>query len=157
MKKLNLNKGFAIFGFIGLMIFVYFRENLLLEINAVLAQKEVNTAYAFWFADFFIGLPKEQLIKWKWIVSISFTFSIAVLTIFSLHNWFRDVMYTKRIVNLYLFLTVFLILMGLVSYLLNSFNDIYPFLRRVFGVIHSPIPFFMLFLLIYWKKKQSEN
>ncbi|PCJ26001.1 MAG: hypothetical protein COA97_06745 [Flavobacteriales bacterium] len=147
MKKLNLNKIVSTLGFLLLLLFVFFRENLLLEINAILAQKDWNRAYNFWFADFFMSLPKEDLIIWKSLVSISFTILIAFFTLFSLHYWFQDIRYTKFLIKLYLLVAGLIVLIAIVAYLTGNFNTIYPLLRRIFGVIHSPIPLFIFFLL----------
>jgi hypothetical protein len=152
MGKLSLNKGLAIAGFLLLLLCAYFREVLLLDINALIAAKGmVTNNNESLFNDFLI----PELTKWKWIVSIFFTVTISLLTIFSLYNWFKDLDYTKFIISLYIVASGIIVLVSLIAFLMNSFNAVSPFLRRIFGVIHSPIPLFIFFLLYLAKKKDK--
>lgn len=152
MKSLNQNKIISILGFIALLLLVFFRENLLLEINALLEGKENDRSYTFWFFDFFKDFSDNKLAQWKWLISLSFTFSIAALTILSLHYWFKNISFIKLVLALYLITACLITIVSLIAYSINSFNEIYPLLRRVFGIIHSPIPFFIFFLLYLSKK-----
>ena len=152
MKSLNQNKIASILGFITLLLLVFFRENLLLEINALLEGKENDRSYAFWFFDFFKEFSDSKLTQWKWVISLSFTICIACLTIFSLHYWFKNIKYTKLILLLYLIIAGLIFIVSLIAYFIDNFNEVYPLLRRVLGMIHSPIPFFIFFLLFLGKK-----
>jgi hypothetical protein len=152
MRKLRLNKGLAIAGFLLLLLCTYFREILLIDINALIAAKGMLTNNnESLFNDFLI----PELTKWKWIVSIFFTVTISLLTIFSLYNWFKDLDYTNFMIKLYLIVASVVGFVSLIAFLMNSFNAVSPFLRRIFGVIHSPIPLFIFFLLYLAKTKDK--
>ena len=151
MKALYLNKGIAIILFLLLLLCTYYREVLLVDINFLIEGNHLEKNTESVFNDFSI----LELTKWKWIVSIFFTVSISLLTIFILHIWFKDIDYTKFIVKIYFFVAIVVFLVSLSAYLLNSFIHIYPYMRRVLGIIHSPIPFFVFFLLNLAKKKEN--
>ena len=149
---ISSNKIVSILGVMLLLVAVYFRENILLQINALLANDTYNYSLAFSFSNVIKELPVQELPKWKWIISLSFTFFIAIVTIFSLHTWFRNTTYTKLMLMIYLVVFGVIFLIGVGGHLFNQFDAIYPLLRRIIGIVHSPIPFIFLFILFY---KQS--
>jgi hypothetical protein len=155
MKLLPLNKIVSIIGVVLLLVAVYFRENILLQINSLLENDIYNYSLGFSFSSYIKQLSKADLYKWKWIISLSFTFFIAIMTIFSLHFWFKNKTTTKLILKIYLLVFSLICFIGVGGYLFNQFNEVYPFLRRMIGVIHSPIPFILLFILIYSSNKSK--
>lgn len=146
-----MSKKFAVLGFVLLLAFVFLRENMLLVVNAKLANKSNDWSYYYWVSDFFWGLENNKLYFLKWVVSISFTLAIALLTVFSLHVWFKNKNYLKFIINIYLVIFSIVLLIGVLGYLTVGFEVVYPILRRIFGIVHSPLPFIFLFLLFYKK------
>jgi hypothetical protein len=154
MKKVSfpLNKGFTILGFTAILLCTYFRENILLEINALIDLKGEDRSFSYWFINFFKSIPVTQLNYWKWGVTFFFSALIPIITIISLHSWFQDEAYRKILVLVYIICFSFLILIGVVGILFNCFDLIYFLLRKVLGVVQSPFPFFCFFLLFYNKK-----
>ena len=148
-----LNKVFTVFGVLLLLLCTYFRENLLLEINALINGEEISRAYSYWFADYFMTVPKSELTKWKWGVTIVFSLFMSVLTIISLHSWFKSILYSKLLVSLYLCLFMFVSILGGISYIFNFFDNIYFVLRLILGLVQSPLPFFVFFALFYLLSK----
>tara|TARA_B100000809_G_scaffold249578_1_gene281078 strand:- start:2077 stop:2541 length:465 start_codon:yes stop_codon:yes gene_type:complete len=153
MKALNLNKGVAFFGLLLLLLLTYFRENFLLEINANLALEEYNRAYSYWLSDFFTNMTPELLSKWKWGLTMFISMIMAFITMVSLYVWFKSNQVLKIIGLFYVGLFICVCLLALVGYLTNSFNDIYFILRKILGIVQSPLPFFTLFTLFYWSSK----
>ncbi|PCI99638.1 MAG: hypothetical protein COB15_04020 [Flavobacteriales bacterium] len=147
---LNRNKIVVILCFLLLLLSVYIKEILSLEINSLIAGGNKFSK---------VGVLKElstnELVKWKWLVSIFFTIVISILTLLSFHFWFKNITYTKMVAKLYLIVLCLVIFIGGAGFLTIGFSEVYPLLRRVFGIIHSPIPFFILFVLFYWKEKEE--
>lgn len=156
MKMLNLSKGYTLVGFIALLFCTYFRENMLLEINALLSVREYDRSYTYWFVNFFKSIPFEQLVYWKWGVTIFFGGLMPFVTILSLYGWFQNIIYNKILVILYLIGFFFAALIGGVGLLFNCFDSIYFIIRRILGIVQSPVPFFLFFLLFYYLEK-SDN
>ena len=155
MREQKLNKSLAILGFILLLILTYFRENLLLEVNALINKDVTNRAYSYWFYTFFKHKTVDSLIVWKWGITLSFSITMASLTIGSLYSWFKNKPFLKLLVIIYLSTFAFIVMLAGLGFIMNQFDSIYPVLRKLLGVIQSPIPFFSLFLLIYWVKNNE--
>jgi hypothetical protein len=155
MKKLNLNKGATFLGLLLLLLLTYFRENFLLEINAALALEEYNRAYFYWLSDFFKGMTPENLSNWKWGLTIFFSLVMTFITIAALYFWFKSIRVLKILGLFYLVLFFVVCLLSLVGYLTNTFNELYFVLRKVLGVVQSPLPFFVFFTLFYSGAKKK--
>lgn len=157
MKKLNLNKGATFLGLLLLLLLTYFRENFLLEINAALALEEYSRAYSYWLSDFFKSMTLESLSNWKWGLTIFFSLAMTFTTIVSLYFWFKSVQLLKIIGMFYLGLFTVVCLLALGGIITNSFNEIYFVLRKILGVVQSPLPFFAFFVLFYWSVKKNND
>ncbi len=154
--ELNKLKIISIVGVILILIFTYFRENLLLEINALLSGELFDRSYFYWFFDFFKDMDQPNLVRWKWGVTAFFSLMITLLTIGSLYCWFGAFQMIKFISKLYLLLFGVLTIVAVVGFIFNSFATVYPLLRKVLGLVQSPIPFFGFYLLIYKINNQKE-
>jgi hypothetical protein len=155
MKNWKLNNFLAIFGGFLLLILTFFRENLLLTINALIKSEVYNRAYSYWFSEFFKKVPFEYLKIWKWGLTISFSILMTIITLASLYSWFKSKQHLKFLILLYFGVFIGLFLIGSISFLLNSFDTVYFVLRRVLGVVQSPIPFFGFFILFYSLKMKD--
>ena len=149
MKLLPINRIGPFFGLLLLLLLTYFRENILLEINANIASETYSVSYYYWFSDFFKKVSPELLVSWKWGVTVVFSLIMSFITILSLYSWFNSIQVLKIISFFYLGIFAFICLSALIGYLGNSFNDIYFILRKTLGVVQSPIPFFSFFALFY--------
>jgi hypothetical protein len=152
---MNHNKKVAFIGLLLLLLLTYFRENLLLAINANLALADFDRSYSYWFSDFFKDMPKGFLMKWKWGLTVFISVLMTVVTAVSLFYWFRSKQILKIVGILYAFVYLVLCLLALVGYVTNSFNEIYFVLRKILGIVQSPIPFFAFFTLFYWSDKKK--
>jgi len=155
MRQLNLNKGVALLGLMLLLLLTYFRENFLLEINASLASKDFDRSNTYFLSDFFGNMSKDLLIKWKWGLTAVFSLLISLITILSLYCWFKSVKFFKLISLFYVTLFVIVCLLAFIGFLTSSFNEIYFVLRKIVGVVQSPLPFFAFFTLFYWRSEYS--
>tara|TARA_B100000809_G_scaffold214698_1_gene219615 strand:- start:280 stop:762 length:483 start_codon:yes stop_codon:yes gene_type:complete len=157
MKILYLNRFYTALGFIALLLCTYFRENILLEINALIAGDLYDRSYSYWFVTFFKSISVERLVYWKWGVTLFFTILIPVITIVSLYSWFQNKAYRKILVIIYLICFCLLVLIAGIGLLFNCFDSIYFFLRKIIGIVQSPVPFFLFFLVFYqFEKKENQ-
>jgi len=147
MKNLILNRILVIVGVVILLLGTYFRENLLLEINALIEGHEYDRSYSYWFASFFKGLNKAELYNWKWGISIFFSLIIPIITLLTLYGWFKSKQLLKLLSIIYVIVFTFMLLMTSFSYVFGIFDDIYFVLRKIIGLLQSPLPFFLFFLL----------
>lgn len=150
MKKLHLNKGLTFLGLLFLLLLTYFRENFLLEINANLAMETYNRAYFYWLSNFFREMRPELLLQWKWGLTIFFSVIITLVTTLSLHLWFKSTSFLKIVILFYIILLAVVCTLALFGFLTSSFNNVYFVLRKILGVVQSPLPFFAFFVLFYW-------
>ena len=156
MKILNLNKKFAFLGLLLLLLLTYFRENFLLEINASLASDVFHRSNSYWLSDFFKNMTNDFLVRWKWGLTVFFSLLMSIVTLLSLYVWFKSISVLKIVGIFYFCLLFVLCLFAIIGYLTHSFNDIYFVLRKIVGVVQSPLPFFAFFTLFYWNFKNSQ-
>ena len=156
MKQFNLNKVMTILGLFILLLLTYFRENLLLEINARLTSEVFDRSNSYWFLDFFKTIRNEELLKWKWGLTMLFSIVMSFVTIGSLYSWFKSLQLLKIVGIVYLILFSIVCILAIIGYSTNSFNDIYFVLRKILGIVQSPLPFFVLFALFYWDIKKVD-
>lgn len=157
MSQLKLFKLFSALGASSLLFLTFFRENMLLAINALLGHQTYNRAYHYWFSDFFKALPFSELVKWKWGVTLFFTILMTIITIFSLYAWFNNKFVLKLLITVYGVAFILLLLIAGIGFLMNDFNDVYFILRLIIGIFQSPLPFFVFFVLFYWILKSNQN
>jgi len=155
MKQLNLNKGATLLGLLLLLLLTYFRENFLLEINASLASDALDRSQSYWLSGFFKNMTQDILIKWKWGLTMFFSVIMTFVTLLSLYFWYQSVQLLKIVGLLYLILFALVFLIALIGYLTSSFDVIYFILRKILGIVQSPLPFFAFFALFYWNLKES--
>jgi hypothetical protein len=149
MKILDLNKGYTVLGFIALLFCTYFRENILLEINALISVNKYDRSYSYWFVIFFKSIALERLVYWKWGVTLFFSVLMPIITILSLYSWFQNKAYRKILVIIYVICFCLLVIIAGIGFLFNCFDSIYFIIRRIIGIIQSPVPFFLFSLLFY--------
>jgi len=154
MKNPIIAKLLFFSGILILLVLTYYRENLALQINAYLNGEIFSRAYAYQFSNYFKTLPKNELKQWKWMVSIGFALVISVVTLLSLYSWFQSYSYIRFTVVIYLTVGIIFSLFAVIAYATHSFDEIYLLLRRVLGVIQSPIPLFIFFTLFYYTEKK---
>lgn len=126
------------------------RENLFLEINAILNGEYINRANFYLFYDYFTTFSLEKLSLLKWVFSIVFIIVIAGTSFLALHLWFEKKQYNKITGWVYLVVIAVLLLLVVVTKLTGVFNDTYVILRKMIGFLQSPLPLFILFSIYFY-------
>jgi hypothetical protein len=126
------------------------RENLFLEINAVLNGENINRANFYLFYDYFDSFSLEKLSLLKWVFSIVFIVVIAVASFFALHFWFEKKQYNKITGWFYSVIIAVLLFLVVGAKLTGVFNDTYVILRKMIGFLQSPLPLFTLFSVYFY-------
>ena len=154
---MSKNKVISMIGVVIILLLTYYRENLLLEINALLNNVQFTRSSSYWFYSFFEKMSISDLVLWKWGLTVFFSIMITVFTLASLYFWFGSIELLKFTSKLYIFLFSVVTVIALIGFLFNSFQSIYFLLRKILGVVQSPIPFFIFFLLNYQKENNKES
>ena len=149
MSNWKLNNFLALLGLLLLLFLTFFRENFLLAINATISGVEYDRAYFYWFSDFFKNISIKDLALWKWGLTIFFSIIMSLITLLSLYSWFQSKQLIKLTSLIYLGVFLFVVLLGGIGALLNNFDSVYIILRKILGVVQTPIPFFIFFTLFY--------
>ena len=126
------------------------RENLFLEINAILNGEHINSANFYLFYDYFTSFSLEKLSLLKWVFSIIFIVVIAGTSFFALHLWFEKKQYNKITGWVYLVVIAVLSLLVVVTKITGVFNDAYVILRKIIGFLQSPLLLFILFSIYFY-------
>jgi hypothetical protein len=147
---------------IALLVFVsYIRDFFFKNINALLGYKssEGGTNYSDEFFSFLFELDYQQVYMVKWGLLIIFSILFFFLSLMILRSRFVSI---KKAVTKYLFLiylilgTICAITIGL--YYIPEISDAsYLLSRRILGILHSPIPVMILFLLFHIQEKLEKN
>lgn len=141
--------------FLLIGILMLLRENIFLEINAILNQDEYNKAYFYFFETQFQKMDTSQLILWKWVLTVGFIVAVSGITLVVIYFWFRDVNFLKTSLWVYGFLFTVLVILFSIFKLTNTFEQNYFILRKLIGVMHSPLLLFIFFTLFYYLEKKQ--
>jgi len=138
----------AIFLGVFILILTLLRENVFLEINAIMNGYTYNNAYFYFLSKGIIDLNLDQLSMLKWGLTISFILLISALTLFIIILWFNNKKYNRISLFVYLVFYGVITLLTLFLWLVNCYDDYYFVIRKMIGVLQSPIPLF-LFSSVY--------
>ncbi len=141
--------------FLMVCFLMLLRENIFLEINAILNQDEYNKAYFYFFENVFQKMSHHQLILWKWVLTVGFIVAVSGITLVVIYLWFRDVNFLKTSLWVYGFLFIVLVILFSIFKLTNTFEQNYFILRKLIGVMHSPLLLFIFFTLFYYLEKKQ--
>ena len=142
-----------------LLLFIssYYRELWFRSINAIIDGEEHFYAKTT-SLPFLMDWSKAELIKLKYGLTIGFSLLFMGLSLFGIKKTF-----TARF-PLYLLLTYYALisLVAAVTLLFGlaftSFQEVYPFLRKLIGFVHSPLPYLMLSAGVYaWKFREEKK
>lgn len=155
MKLTLINKFTCLVMLVIMIVAVFIRENVFLEINAILNGHTYNKAYFYFFDETLSQLSVKELLILKWVLSVAFISLVATFTYLIIKIWFKNATYTKIVVYAYAAITsIALSCYGVLS-IFSLYNDYYFILRKILGLAHSPIPFFVLFALFYFLDKKE--
>lgn len=126
-----------------LSILSYFREVFFLSINSIISG-ETEFYAKTQKINFLMHFSVTELIKIKYLMTISFSLVFISITILGLKLSFQSTFIYKSASLLYGLIILIASLLILLSLIGDSFETIYPILRKLIGIIHNPL----LFLLI---------
>ncbi len=133
-----------------IMIVSFLRENIFLEINAILDGYSYNNAYFYFLNEQITVLSFHQLIVLKWILTISFIVAISGLTVLIINLWFRSRQYNRMTILSYLFFYGLTALTTFLLWLTGYYTDYYFVVRKMIGFLHSPLPVFLFFSMYFY-------
>lgn len=145
--------GFIVLVFI-IVLLTIIRENIFLEINALLNKETYNKAYFYWFSSEFKEFSDQRLYQLKWALTILFSLAISVLSILGIRVWFRSKEYTKLVIQIYLLIFTITFLVVFMVFTFESLKSYYFVSRKLIGFLQSPLPFFLFFALFFYQKKK---
>lgn len=155
--NLNKNKQLSIFLVICILGLTFIRENLFLEINAILSNALVNRANFYLFFEYFSTIPHSTLETLKWILTISFILVIDGFSLLVVHLWFYNENYNKLFRLFFLIIIVGLMISVVITMLLREFSNYYFIFRKVIGFLQSPLPLFIFFSLYLYLENSYDT
>ncbi|MBW6481552.1 MAG: hypothetical protein K0B10_00695 [Vicingaceae bacterium] len=132
------------------------RENLFLEINAILTGENINRANFYLFYAYFASFSIQKLSTLKWVLSIVFIVVMIATSYGALHFWYEKKQYNKITSWFYLVIIVVLLFLVVVTKATGVFNDAYVLLRKMIGFLQSPLPLFILFSMYFYLSKSVD-
>lgn len=157
ITKFNRRRLLVFIATIVLLAMALLRENVFLEINAIIHQEEVNRANFYLFYDFFNSFSVKKLKIIKVFLTILFVIFMIALSYFIINKWFKNDKFNKITIWFYGLVILLFLLILLTTYLLDLFDVSYFFIRKILGFIHSPIPLFLLFSLFFYLTKNKTH
>ena len=128
-----------------ILLFVssYYREVLFRSINAIIDGED------FFYAKttelpFLKNWTASELNRLKYILTIGFSVLFVLLTTFGLKWSFKSNLAFQISLGLYAIVVLVAGISLLIALITNQFNDFYPFLRTLVGLIHNPLLFIIL-------------
>jgi len=147
-----LSKPVAIILGILILIISLLRENVFLELNAIIDKEPYNKAYFYFFQESFTQLPYQKLMQLKWLLTGGFSLLITILSYFTIYFLFRNKNFNKLALVFYASIFGLLMILTTVFYGFNLFDNYYFILRKIAGFIQSPLPLLLLLILIIYLK-----
>lgn len=145
---------FSILLVLAILVLTFLRENLFLEINSIINNQTYNKAYFYWFNDWFNQLSIVSLLRLKWLLTICFVLMVSSITALVIQiNFRKDQLFF--IIKLYLVIFVLLLVLSTFLWLSGGWNLGYFVLRKIIGVLQSPLPLFVLYPFMYFSNNKS--
>lgn len=145
MKKL-----LWVISLIVLFLLSYIREVSFIGINAIIEGQSHNYANTQ-LPGFFYSLSTSQLYQLKWILTALFSLFFMLVSFlgirFSINKSTGS--WTAISYAVIIFVTLIVLSLGLI---VAGFHSVYPFLRTVIGIVHSPLIFLMISISYYAMK-----
>ncbi len=136
--------------FMGVLVcfLTLLRENIFLEINAIIDGYDYNRAYFYFLNSEIKNLSLTQLFLLKWGLTIGFILLISALSLLSINWWFKNKAYNR--ITLFVYFVFFAVTIVLTAFLwlTNNYANYYFVIRRLIGFLQSPLPLF-LFVSMY--------
>lgn len=148
-----MNRKFLWFTFLLLLsIISYYRELVFRSINAIIAgqtsfySKTTELSYL-------LNWSESELIHLKYFLTITFTFVFMALSFLGLRISFISKLASQLIILFYSLILLITISVFVYTFCFSDFKNTYPLLRKLVGMVHSPLPFLIISIGIYAFKK----
>lgn len=141
-------KYFTVLLTVIILFLTVLRENLFLEINGIINQQEFNKAYFYWFSDWFNNQSTQSLIILKWLFTVVFVLLISYITTIVIRINFGNEQ-QLFLIKIYGVTYLILIVLTALFWLFGGFAQGYFILRKIAGVLQSPLPLFIVYALMY--------
>lgn len=151
----SMHKVVSILFLLLIIVLVFLRENLFLEINAILDGYAYNKAYFYFLNEELASMDKGDLINLKWILTLVFIALISGLTVGIIKLWFARKEFTRWVLYAFSTLIVLIGVIFLIIKFFGVFDDYYFILRKMIGFLNSPIPLFLFFVLFYYIEEKK--
>lgn len=144
------HKIIAVITGVVILVLTFLRENVFVEINAIMDGHSYNNAYFYFFDESISKLSTSELTNLKWVLTIIFILAIFGLTLMIIWLWFKNRNYSK--VTLLIYLSAFGIIAIITLFLkaFGYFDDYYFVVRKMIGFIQSPLPLFLFFSMYFY-------
>jgi|GEM_PF-646506 len=143
MKKRYL----AILPFLLLLLCTYLRENIAVEINALIEGLNYNEAQFYFFDSYLSSFSIKELKIIKWVLTVFFVLVFLGLTIFSHFLLFRNKKILRTIFFHFAVICLGVFVIYYLSYFFAVLDTVYPILHQIIEYLFSPLPLFIFILL----------
>ncbi len=153
---MNNYKKYVVFVLFVILTYLlgYLREGVFITINSVINQVPFpyNRAYIT-PPDFLYHFSLNQLILFKWLLTLFFFLIFLLVAIGVVHYFFRNRKYNKIVLIVFVTFFVMSFLFYLVGFLLNKLEFFYPISRFFAGIVQDPFPIYLFLVLFFYTTK----
>lgn len=153
MKNYRL-KTIAVISILLVIGLTFLRENVFVEINAIIAGHDYNKAYFHVFDETISSLSLKEIQQLKWGLTIIFILIISMLTVISIYFWFKVKNYTVLTLKAYAVVLSGVVLLTLILWFLGAFTSYYFVVRKMIGFLQTPLPLFLLFSVFTYTNRK---
>jgi len=139
-----------------IIVITILRENIFVALNAIIEGRTYNQASFHFFDNFFKQFHDNFLMNLKWILTGLFSCVVSFLSVLAVNLWFKARAFNLIFIKMYLFAFFLVSIIGIVAVITDVYQKYYFVLRKTLGVIQSPIPFFLMFVLFYFLTKKDK-
>ena len=150
-----MKKPIFILSLLLLFLLSYLREVTFIGLNSIIEGQEHNYANTN-LPAFLYNWPSAQLLQLKWVLTIIYSVFFAALTYCGIRIALSKAAGTwVLIVYALLFAAVGLLFLSALLFL--DFAAVYPLLRNVIGIVHSPLLFLLISISYYAVETLKKN
>jgi hypothetical protein len=133
-----------------LLLFVssYYREVLFRSINAIMGGED------FFYAKtttlpFLMDWSYAELNRLKYLLTVGFSAWFILLSLVGLRKGFDSNLAYWLLMGGYILIAVIAGIAMVIGFAFLDFQTVYPFLRKLIGIIHNPLPYLLISIGVY--------
>lgn len=133
-----------------LLLFIssYYRELWFRSINAIIEGEEHFYAKTTTL-PFLMNWSKAELIRLKYFLTVGFSLLFMGLSLLGIRKSFETKLPYYLLIAYYGLIILLAAITLLFGFSFLSFQEVYPFLRKLIDFVHSPLPFLVLSIAYY--------